>query len=124
MLAFMLKRQIMINLPSENLEIDVANSIDFMVERLDGLERNQLASRLTMNCSNNYVEPQKLNDVYITIMDVFDESALSSRCKDEMYKCYPEAKRAHLKSGGNFPYLARSEEVNTHLEVSTYHITL
>ena len=34
-----------------------------------------------------------------------------------MYKCYPEAKRAHLKSGGNFPYLARSEDVNTHLEV-------
>lgn len=34
-----------------------------------------------------------------------------------MYKCYPEAKRAHLKSGGNFPYLSRADEVNTHLEV-------
>ena len=32
--AFMLKRQILINLPSENLEGNVANSIDFMVERV------------------------------------------------------------------------------------------
>ena len=32
--GFMLKRQIMMNLPSENLEAEVANSIDFMVERV------------------------------------------------------------------------------------------
>lgn len=32
--AFMLKRQILINLPSDKLEMDVANSIDFMVERV------------------------------------------------------------------------------------------
>ena len=32
--AFVLKRQILINLPSDNLENDVANSIDFMVERV------------------------------------------------------------------------------------------
>lgn len=115
--AFWLKRQILMNLPSENLEAEVANSIDFMVERLDTLERAQLASRLTMNCVDNYVEPQKLKDVYVTIMDVFDESALSQRCKEEMYKCYPDAKRAHLKSGGNFPYLSRSSEVNLMLQI-------
>jgi len=115
--AFWLKRQILMNLPSENLEMHVANSIDFMVERLDELERAQLASRLTLNCVDNYVEPQKLKDVYVTIMDVFDESALSQRCKEEMYKCYPDAKRAHLKSGGNFPYLSRSSEVNLMLQI-------
>ena len=32
--AFWLKRQILINLPSDNLESEVANSIDFMVERV------------------------------------------------------------------------------------------
>ena len=32
--------------------------------------------------------------------------------RDEMYKSYPSAKLAHLKSGGNFPYLSRSEEIN------------
>ena len=32
--AFMLKRQILMNLPSENLEVEVAHSIDFMAERV------------------------------------------------------------------------------------------
>lgn len=38
--------------------------------QLDTLERSQLAARLTLNCSDNYVEPQKLKDVYVTIIDV------------------------------------------------------
>ena len=32
--GFLLKRQILMNLPSDNLEAEVANSIDFMVERV------------------------------------------------------------------------------------------
>ena len=50
-------------------------------------------------------------------MDVFDECALTQGVKDDMYKCYPQAKRAHLKTGGNFPYLSRSGEVNLYLEI-------
>ena len=41
-----------------------------LCHQLDTLERGQLASRLTMNCTDNYVEPQKLKDVTVTIMDV------------------------------------------------------
>ena len=37
---------------------------------MDSLARGQLASRLTLNCLDGYVEPQKLKDVYITVMDV------------------------------------------------------
>ena len=48
---------------------------------------------------------------------VFDESALSQAVSEELYKCYPDAKRAHLKSGGNFPFLSRSDEVNVFLKV-------
>lgn len=32
--GFWLRRQIMLNLPCENLEFNVANSVDFMVERV------------------------------------------------------------------------------------------
>lgn len=35
-----------------------------------------------------------------------------------MYKLYPNARRAHLKTGGNFPYLCRSAEVNLYVQVS------
>lgn len=39
---------------------------------MDSLSRGQLASRLTLNCLDSYVEPQKLKDVYITVMDVIN----------------------------------------------------
>lgn len=48
---------------------------------------------------------------------VFDHCALSQNVREELYKLYPNAKRAHLKSGGNFPYLSRAEEVNMHIIV-------
>jgi len=50
-------------------------------------------------------------------MDVFDDYALGSPIKENIYKEYPDAKLAQLKSGGNFPYLSRSDEVNLHLQV-------
>lgn len=50
-------------------------------------------------------------------MDVFDDYALDSPIKETIYKEYPDAKLAQLKSGGNFPYLSRSDEVNLHLQV-------
>ena len=53
----------------------------------------------------------------IMFVQVFDACAISDEVKEEMYKCYPNAKRAHLKTGGNFPYLCRSGEVNLHLQV-------
>lgn len=51
-------------------------------------------------------------------MDVFDDYALGSPIKEHIYKEYPDAKLAQLKSGGNFPYLSRSDEVNLHLQVN------
>lgn len=66
------------------------------------------------------MEAHKLAELPITIIDVFDEYALSSDTREELYKCYPHAKLAHLKTGGNFPYLSRSGEVNLHLQVSTH----
>ncbi|XP_077988970.1 maspardin-like isoform X2 [Glandiceps talaboti] len=115
--AFVLKRMVMGNFNTKLTDGDMADSIDFMVERLDSLSQSQLASRLTLNCKDSYVEPQKLTNIDITIMDVFDESALSMSVKEEMYKCFPSAKRAHLKSGGNFPYLSRSDEVTLHIQI-------
>ena len=53
-------------------------------------------------------------------MDVFDEYALSNAVREELYKCYPQARLAHLKSGGNFPYLSRCSDVNLHVLVSEF----
>lgn len=53
-------------------------------------------------------------------VEVFDQSALSLEAKEEMYKLYPNARRAHLKTGGNFPYLCRSAEVNLYIQVRSF----
>ena len=42
---------------------------------------------------------------------------LNQEVRDETYKSYPSAKLAHLKTGGNFPYLSRSDEVNLHIAI-------
>lgn len=115
--ALFLKKMVMGNFDKGLVDPEIADSIDFLVERLDGLSQQELASRLTLNCMNCYVEPQKLRSLDITIMDVFDDCALSGSVKEEMYKCYPDARRAHLKSGGNFPYLSRAADVNIFLQV-------
>jgi len=115
--AVVLKRMVMGNFSKGYVEVPIADSIDFMVEKLENLSPQELASRLTLTCMNSYVEPQKLRDVPITIIDVFDDSALSGPAREELYKFYPEAKRAHLKKGGNFPYLSCSEDVNLHIQI-------
>uniref|UniRef100_A0A1B6D4C4 Maspardin n=1 Tax=Clastoptera arizonana TaxID=38151 RepID=A0A1B6D4C4_9HEMI len=116
--SLVLKKMVMGNFTAEHSDIRIIQSVDFMVDRLDSLSQQDLASRLTLNCVNCYVEPQKLSSVEsITIIDVFDDYAISSPVREEMYKCYPNAKLAHLKSGGNFPYLSRSDEVNLHIQI-------
>lgn len=113
--SLVLKRMLMGNFTTDKVDRRMTESIDFMVEKLESLTQSELASRLTLNCSPCYITPQALSNIPITVMDVWDESALSSRVREDLYKSYPHAKLAHLKSGGNFPYLSRSDEVNLHL---------
>ncbi|XP_074595299.1 maspardin-like [Brevipalpus obovatus] len=124
MLFWMMPSVLLKNIIMGNKSIDliakdktIRSSIDFMNERLDSLSQQELASRLTLNCISSYVQPQKLQNIPITILDVFDHCAISERVKQELYKMYPLAKRAHLKSGGNYPYISRSEEVNMHIVI-------
>ena len=116
----MLKKIVLGNFSSGPVDPMMADAIDFMVDRLESLGQSELASRLTLNCQNSYVEPHKIRDIPVTIMDVFDQSALSTEAKEEMYKLYPNARRAHLKTGGNFPYLCRSAEVNLYVQVGPW----
>lgn len=116
--SLVLKKMIMVNFTNNHPDKRIIDSVDFMVERLDSLSQQDLASRLSLNCTNSFVDPAKVGYLKaITIIDVFDEYALSSPVREDLYKCYPDAKLAHLKTGGNFPYLSRSDEVNLHLQI-------
>jgi len=116
---FVLKRMILNNFPEGKLDIDVADSVDFMVQQLEALNQSELASRLTLNCVESTLKPAELpfDKTKITMIDCLDEVALPERVRDELYKFYPEAKIAELRVGGNFPYLSKPDDVNLYIEV-------
>jgi len=94
---------------------DIANAIGFMTERLHSFSQNELASRLTLNCTPNHVRTQNLGDIPITILNLWDCYSHTESVKEDFRHCYPHAKLADLKSGGIFPFLSRSDEVNLHI---------
>lgn len=101
----------------ENMDLAIAKACEFMQERLESLGQSELASRLTLNCTPAFVQPHLVNDLPVTIIDVWDDCALSPQVKEDVYKCYPQAKLGHLKTGGNFPFLSRSDEVTMHITI-------
>lgn len=115
--AFWMKRKIWLSFPQGQMEGRIADSIDFIVEKLDEVDRSHLASRLALNFSGEYTDAAKLSDIPVTIIDVNDDCVLTEKVKSDMYKCYPHAKRAHLKDGGNFPYLSRVGDVVLYVEI-------
>eukprot|EP00043_Microstomoeca_roanoka_P001343 m.32221 g.32221 ORF g.32221 m.32221 type:complete len:375 (+) comp10764_c1_seq1:174-1298(+) len=117
--GFMLKRMLMMNFPSDNVTVEVADSIDFLVEQLDLLTQPELASRLTLNIKPAYVDPHPILDQEIPIMivEVTDKCAVTTSVKLELLKYYPHARVAHIKNGGNFPYIAASTDVDMFIKV-------
>jgi len=117
--AFVLQRYLLSNFPSHLLESEIANSVDFMVQELEDISQPELASRLILNCVPGPLKKDatKLSSHQITIIDTLDEVAIPEQLREEVYKFYPNSKVAYMKSGGNFPFLSRSDEFNLHLIV-------
>jgi hypothetical protein len=57
---------------------------------------------------------------YHFLLKTNDYCAIPQQLKDQLSERYPEARRAQLKTGGDFPFLSRSDEVNLHLQVNKY----
>ncbi len=107
-------------LETASSDVAIRRACAFMEERLDSLCQTTLASRLSINCASSSGAPsmpEDAADLPVTIVDVWDESALTEQVKESVRAAYPHAKLAMLKTGGNFPFLSRSEEVNLHLIV-------
>ena len=57
----------------------VADSIDFMVEQVESMDRSTLASRLVIGSTRSYVEPQRLRHLNITLIEGFDNPGVSEK---------------------------------------------
>nr|AAM01021.1 Putative acid cluster protein 33 [Oryza sativa Japonica Group] len=95
----------------------IADSVDFVVSQVETLSRDDLSSRLMLNVNVASVGSLMLPDSLITIMDTNDYSAVPQQLKDQVNERYPGARRAVLKTGGDFPFLSRPDEVNLYLQL-------
>ena len=65
-----LRKMVLGDANSIQRDAQIADSVLFMTERLERLSQQELASRLTLNCVGSYVEPQRLQSISITVIDV------------------------------------------------------
>ncbi|XP_019446673.1 PREDICTED: maspardin [Lupinus angustifolius] len=115
--SFLLKRYVLTGIRDGPLEPFIADSVDFVVSQVETLSKDDLASRLKLTTDDASVGPLLLSDSLITIMDTNDLCAIPQELKDQLSERYPEARRAYLKTGGDFPFLSRPDEVNLHLQL-------
>ncbi|KAG6552681.1 hypothetical protein Mapa_005628 [Marchantia paleacea] len=114
---FVLKRYILSGIRDGPQEPLIADSIDFVVGQLETLSREELASRLILNTAPAAIGQLPIPDSAITIMDTNDYCAVPQMLKDQVAARYSGARRAHLKTGGDFPFLSRAGEVTLHLQL-------
>ncbi|GAB4857014.1 hypothetical protein Ancab_014926 [Ancistrocladus abbreviatus] len=115
--SFLLKRYVLTGIRDGPHEPFIADSVDFVVSQVETLSREDLASRLTLTVDSATVGPLLLSDAFITIMDTNDYCAIPQQLREEVGERYPGARQAYLKSGGDFPFLSRPDEVNLHLQL-------
>lgn len=115
--SFLLKRYVLTGIPNGPHEPFIADSVDFVVSQVETLKKDDLASRLTLTVDAASVGSLLLSDSFITLMDTNDYSSIPQELKDQVGERYPGARRAYLKTGGDFPFLSRPDEVNLHLQL-------
>ncbi|XP_068634871.1 uncharacterized protein [Aristolochia californica] len=115
--SFLLKRYILTGIPGGPHEPLIADSVDFVVSQVEKISQEDLASRLTLNVDSVSIGSLLLPDTSITIMDTTDYCAIPQQLKDQLSERYAGARKALLKTGGDFPFLSRPDEVNLHLQL-------
>ncbi|KAG8382378.1 hypothetical protein BUALT_Bualt05G0071200 [Buddleja alternifolia] len=115
--SFLLKRYVLTGIRDGPHEPFIADSVDFVVAQVETLSKDDLASRLSLTVDAASVGPLLLSDSLITIMDTNDFCAIPQQLKDQVIERYPGARQAYLKSGGDFPFLSRPDEINLHLQL-------
>ncbi|KAF0698190.1 Aste57867_11175 [Aphanomyces stellatus] len=95
-------------------------ALKYMRAQLDGLTQQQLASRLTLVClaSDHLSWGISIPHDRVTLIDSHgSNNALTTDLREQMYERYPDAKKALMKTAGEFPYVSHHDEVILYLRV-------
>lgn len=107
--------------PSGPAPIHIAEAAEFVIRKTMAASREELASRLALLVTEATVVGRlRLSEERITWIDAAEHAASSATgtsTTDEAKNVLPNARRALLKAGGEFPYLGSAEEVSMHLVV-------
>jgi len=115
---FILKKHLLELLPTFEMNIDNAKSIDFVVHYIDSMSQEDLAFRtLIRGCTSPMIsQDYQLDSSRVTIIESLDFHLVPTNYSDELYDVYPNARKGQIKEGGPFPFLSAFGEVNLIVE--------
>ncbi|CAJ1392499.1 unnamed protein product [Effrenium voratum] len=99
------------------MEMSAKQAIDWVGQQMNDLSGEDLASRLSLNCTGSQVPSLQLENRQITILESNGETMVPDELRRQLRIQYGGASFAELKSRGDFPYLSRPEEVTLFIEV-------
>jgi len=114
---FYLKKLVLQNFNQQAMDDAKVEAIDWVVEHFEELGRREVASRLEIMCTDYELSPSCLPGDHVTIINSWDTVHGVDACQNELFAMHPEARRADIKCGGDFPFLAYADDVNLHLQV-------
>jgi len=111
--------RMMVDYPTVPADADASlkSSLLLAKSQLNEFSQSQLASRLTMNGIPDQISSEYLGSADITIIEVGDLDQTHKDHFDSVNRAYPNAKVAHLDTGGHFPYLSRPDEFAAYMEM-------
>eukprot|EP00927_Polykrikos_kofoidii_P009871 TRINITY_DN14141_c0_g1_i1.p1 TRINITY_DN14141_c0_g1~~TRINITY_DN14141_c0_g1_i1.p1 ORF type:complete len:358 (+),score=49.42 TRINITY_DN14141_c0_g1_i1:185-1258(+) len=93
-------------------------AIDWMAQRVNDFTGDELAARLTLNCTACVAGlKMRLDHERITLLESGSDTMVPDVVRQELRQRYPAARLAQLKGRGDFPYLALPEEVTLFVQV-------
>lgn len=105
-------------MPKGRVTLELANAAELAIGHTMLSPRDELASRLALSMADSSVVNRlHIPQSAITIIDTLDRSPAALDHTHRTIGHLPNARRAFLKFGGEFPYISVPDEVNVHLIV-------
>lgn len=112
-----LRNFVLNSFPQGFMELKVQQASDWVSQEVAEMDGTDLAARLSLNCNPSVVGSLSLDETAITLMETNDKTMVPNESRLEQRQRYHGAKVAMLKTGGDFPFLSRPDEVTLFIEV-------
>lgn len=115
--APLLRKVMLDSFPQCGMELPAKQAIDWIAAQVVELSGDDLAARLSLNCTASTVGAINLGEGCMTLLEASGDTMVPDEVRRHLRQRYPQARLAQLKACGDFPYLSRPEEVTLFVEV-------